>query len=76
MTTTIRRTRTARKGHRCTYAPHDILPGERYIEEVAPPWLRVAIDVDDDGRSIVEPLGSWETLHYHAACQMEREYGA
>jgi len=64
--------RTARKVHRCeAYArePHDILPGERYIDEVLAPWTIVADDVDDDGRTIGAPHGSWEHFRRHLHCE-------
>ena len=66
--------RTAKKEHKCAYKQHMILPGETYIEETLPPWQMMAVDVDDDNRTIAEPLGHWEHWRFHGQCRDELMY--
>lgn len=66
-----RRTRTARREWPCAYGRDTILPGERYVDEVHPPWTLVYDDPDSAG----EPLGTWQHDRYHDRCLGELMYG-
>lgn len=65
----------AKQEHLCTYGNDPILPGERYIDEVIPPWQIIVDDVDDDGRPIGSPNGEWTHNRFHATCRNRIEFG-
>jgi hypothetical protein len=71
------RTRRARKPWRCAFGANcTIQPGERYVDEVMPPWTEIVDDVDDEGRPCgSEPLGTWVHERFHAACYGAMVYG-
>lgn len=63
--------RTARKqwrcdaGFLCEKAPQNVIdPGERYTDEVFPPWMLTS----DDPESPPFPLGEWVHHRYHVGC--------
>jgi hypothetical protein len=68
-------TTKARKRWACLYGSDYIEPGETYIKRSFPPWTTVPVDVDDDGATIYDTLGQWETERYHAGCRDRDEAG-
>lgn len=71
--TMIIETHVAAKEHRCAGGcAAAILPGQQYVDEVAPPWTLV-IDDPDDHRGA--PLGEWAHTRFHNVCFDERMYG-
>lgn len=70
----IVKVRTARVEHDCNLAMGCVIhPGERYVDSVIPPWVLVADDVDDEGRSVGAPCGEWYRSRYHANGQHNRD---
>jgi hypothetical protein len=63
--TEFTKVRTARVEHDC-HPGCVIKPGERYVDEVIPPWVLVQDDVDDEGRPRGCPNGEWTRFARHA----------
>jgi hypothetical protein len=69
------RARIAHKEFPCAYKRHLIKVGERYTEEVFPPWTLISDDVDEFGRTVWRESGMWDTIRYHSECRNEQEMG-
>lgn len=67
--------RLAAREYPCSYGNDKILPSERYIDQVIPPWQLIVDDVDDEGRPVGSPSGEWTHNRFHASCRNRVEYG-
>lgn len=62
----------AKKSHHCAgnCSEKQIEPGERYVDEVVPPWVLVK----DDPDTAPLPMGNWVHVKYHMKCYNDRYY--
>lgn len=57
---------TARKTHPCSrHRDCEIKPGHVYIRQTVAPWVMVADDVDEEGRTIGSRNGEWSVSKWH-----------
>lgn len=59
-------TRRARTPHPCNrHRNCQIRPGQQYIRQTVAPWVMVADDVDDEGRTIGSRNNEWSVSSWH-----------